>query len=124
MKNIFKNFEAISKIPRCSGDEKKISDYLVKFGEDLGLDVIQEDCLNVIIKKPATQGYETGKTVILQGHMDMVCTKVEDVDFDFEKDSIDLITEGDLLRANGTTLGADNGIAVAMIMSILQDSTI
>lgn len=124
MKNMFKNFESISKIPRCSGNEKAISDYLIKFAKDLGLEAIQEECLNVIIKKPATKGYESAKTVILQGHMDMVCTKVEDVEFDFEKDSIELVTAGDLLRAQGTTLGADNGIAVAMIMSILQDSTI
>lgn len=124
MNNIFKHFEAISKIPRCSGNEKKISDYLVKFGRDLGLEVVQEEYLNVIIKKPATKGYEKSKTVILQGHMDMVCTKVEGLEFDFEKDCIELLTEGDLLRANGTTLGADNGIAVAMIMSILADSSL
>lgn len=124
MENIFKNFEAISNIPRCSGNEKKISDYLVKFARDLGLDVIQEQSFNVIIKKPATKGYQDAKTVILQGHMDMVCTKVEGLEFDFEKDSIELVTEGDLLRANGTTLGADNGIAVAMIMSILEDKSL
>ncbi len=124
MKNIFKNFEEIAKIPRCSGNEKKISDYLVKFAKDLDLEVIQEESLNVIIKKPATNGYEKAKSVILQGHMDMVCTKIEDLEFDFEKDSIQLVTEGDLLRAKGTTLGGDNGIAVAMIMSILQDNSL
>lgn len=124
MKNIFKHFEEISKIPRCSGDEKKISDYLVNFGKDLGLETIQEESLNVIIKKPATKGYENAKTVILQGHMDMVCTKVEGLEFDFANDSIELITQGDLLKAKGTTLGADNGIAVAMIMSILEDESL
>ncbi len=124
MKNIFKHFEEISKIPRCSGNEKRISDYLVKFGKDLGLDVIQEDSLNVIIKKPATKGYENAKTVILQGHMDMVCTKVEGIEFNFEEQAIDLVSEGDLLRAKGTTLGADNGIALAMIMSILSDQSL
>ena len=124
MKNIFKNFEAISKIPRCSGNEKQISDYLVKFAENLGLEVIQEGSLNVIIKKPASKGYENARTVILQGHMDMVCTKVEGVEFDFDKDSIELVTQGDLLRAKETTLGADNGIAVAMIMSILEDKSL
>ncbi len=124
MKNIFKNFKAISEIPRCSGNEKKISDYLVKFSEDLGLEVIQEPSLNVIIKKHATKGYENAKSVILQGHMDMVCTKVEDIDFDFVNDPIQLVEEGDLLRAKGTTLGADNGIAVAMIMSILEDTSL
>lgn len=124
MKNIFKNFEEVSKIPRCSGNEKNISDYLVKFGENLGLETIQEDSLNVIIKKPASKGYENAKTIILQGHMDMVCTKEEDVEFDFDNDGIELVTQGDLLKAKGTTLGADNGIAVAMIMSILEDSTL
>lgn len=124
MKNIFKHFEEISKIPRCSGDEKKISDYLVNFGKDLGLETIQEESLNVIIKKPATKGYENAKKVILQGHMDMVCTKVEGLEFDFANDSIELITQGDLLKAKGTTLGADNGIAVAMIMSILEDESL
>lgn len=124
MKNIFKHFESISKIPRCSGNEKKISDFLVEFGRNLGFEVIQEDSLNVIIKKPATKGYENAKTVILQGHMDMVCTKEAGVDFNFDTDPIELLREGDILRANKTTLGADNGIAVAMIMSILEDTTL
>ena len=124
MKNIFKNFEEIAKIPRCSGNEKKISDYLVKFAKDLGLEVIQEESLNIIIKKPATKGYENAKTVILQGHMDMVCTKLEDIEFDFDNDSIQLVTDGDLLKTKGTTLGADNGIAVAMIMSVLEDKSL
>lgn len=124
MKNIFKNFEKISKIPRCSGNEKAISDFLVQFADELDLEVIQEDSLNVVIKKPASKGYEDAKKVILQGHMDMVCTKVEDIDFDFINDPLELLREGDLIRANGTTLGADNGIAVAMIMSILEDDTL
>ena len=124
MKNIFKNFREIAKIPRCSGNEQKVSDYLVKFAKDLDLEVIQEPSLNVIIKKPASKGYEDAKTVILQGHMDMVCTKIEDIDFDFVNDPIDLVEQGDLLRAKGTTLGADNGIAVAMIMSILEDDSL
>ncbi len=124
MKNIFKNFESIANIPRCSGNEQQISDFLVEFGKNLGLEVIQEDSLNVIIKKPASKGYENTKTVILQGHMDMVCTKAEGLQFDFDKDSIQLITKGDKLSAKGTTLGADNGIAVAMMMSILEDTTL
>lgn len=124
MNNIFKNFEEISKIPRCSGNEKGISDFLVKFAKDLGLEAIQEPSLNVIIKKPASKGYEDARSVILQGHMDMVCTKVEDIDFDFVNDPIELLKEGDLIRAKGTTLGADNGIAVAMIMSILEDTSL
>ncbi len=118
--SVFKNFEDLTKIPRGSGNEKQVSDYLVKFATDLGLDVIQEECLNVIIKKPGTKGYENSSSVILQGHMDMVCAKLEDLDFDFDKDPIPIKIDKDMIRTEGTTLGADNGIAVAMIMSILE----
>ncbi|WP_427339404.1 aminoacyl-histidine dipeptidase [Caloranaerobacter sp. DY30410] len=116
---VFKFFEELTRIPRGSGNEKQVSDYLVKFAKDNGLEVIQEECLNVIIKKPGTEGYENAPTVILQGHMDMVCVKDEDLDFDFTKDPIPLVVDGDMIRTKGTTLGADNGIAVAMIMAIL-----
>nr|WP_279233116.1 aminoacyl-histidine dipeptidase [Marinisporobacter balticus] len=119
---VFRNFESLTQIPRESGNEKGVSDYLVKFGEKLGLDVIQEECLNVIIKKPGTKGYEHAPTVILQGHMDMVCVKKEDLDFDFTKDPIPLMVDGDMIRTKGTTLGADNGIAVAMAMAILESN--
>jgi len=117
---VFRNFEAISQIPRESGNEKQISNYLVQFGTDLGLEVIQEESGNVIIKKPGTKGYENSPTVILQGHMDMVCVKKEGFDFDFTKDPIPLVVEGDFVKTKGTTLGADNGIAVAMSMAILE----
>ncbi len=83
--SVFKNFEDLTKIPRGSGNEKQVSDYLVKFATDLGLDVIQEECLNVIIKKPGTKGYENSSSVILQGHMDMVCAKLEVLAFVFIK---------------------------------------
>ena len=111
---VFKYFEEISQIPRGSGNEKAISDYLKKFGEDLGLETIQDDTLNIIIRKPATKGYENCPGVILQGHMDMVCEKNKDTDHNFVTDPIKLRVEYDMIYATGTTLGADNGIAVAM----------
>lgn len=117
-------FEEISKIPRGSGNEKQVSDYLVKFAEKRGLFVIQDKELNVIIKKSGTFGYENSLPIIIQGHMDMVCEKNKDKIHDFEKDPIELIFDGDFLKANGTTLGADNGIAVAMSLAILDSEKI
>ena len=119
---VFKYFEEISQIPRGSGDEQRISDYLYNFGKELNLEVIQDDYLNVIIRKPATAGYENCPGVILQGHMDMVCEKNKDVDHDFENDPIELRIVDDMIYANGTTLGADNGIAVAMGLAILASN--
>lgn len=78
-KKVFKYFSEISKIPRCSGNEKEISDYLVNFGKERGFDVYQDEALNVYMKKKASPGYENAPTVILQGHMDMVCVKSEDL---------------------------------------------
>ena len=121
---VFKYFEQISKIPRCSGEEKEISDYLVNEGKRLGLEVIQDETLNVIIKKPATVGYENSPGVILQGHMDMVCEKNKETEHDFAKDEIKLRLDGDYLYATGTTLGADNGIAIAMGLALLASDDI
>ncbi len=118
--SVFRNFESLTRIPRGSGNEKEVSDFLVKFASGLGLEAIQEDCLNVIINKPASKGYEEAPRVILQGHMDIVCAKREDLDFDFTKDPIPVVLDGDMIRTDGTTLGADNGIAVAMAMAILE----
>jgi dipeptidase D len=123
-KNVFKHFKSISDIPHCSHDEKKISDMLVTFAKDNGLDVIQDDAYNIYIKKPASKGYEDAPTVILQGHMDMVCAKTKGSDFDFENDGLTLEVNGDYLTAKDTTLGADNAVAVAMIMAILEDKTL
>jgi len=117
-------FEALTRIPRGSGNEKAVSDYLVTFANEHGLDVIQEPCNNIIIKKSGTAGYESAKTVILQGHMDIVCVKEDGLEFDFEKDPIPLVVDGDYIRTKGTTLGADNGIAVAMTMAILASTDI
>ena len=121
---IFKYFEAISNIPRESGNEKAISDYMVQFATDLGLQVKQDEAYNIYIKKPATKGYENAPTVILQGHMDMVCEKNKDTVHDFSTDGLDLYVDGDWLKARGTTLGADNGIAIAYQMAILADNTL
>lgn len=113
-------FEEITKIPRCSFDERRISDYLVEVGKVLGLEVIQDEALNVIIKKPATKGYENSPTVVLQGHMDMVCEKTQNSNHDFSKDPIKIEVDGDHIVARETTLGADNGIAVAMALAVLE----
>lgn len=123
-KRVFYYFEKLSQIPRGSGNEKEVSDYIKSVGEELGLETIQDDVLNVIIRKPATPGYEDSEGVIIQGHMDMVCEKEDGIEHDFTKDPIDLIVEGDYIRANGTTLGADNGIAVAMGLAILEDKSL
>jgi len=86
--SVFSYFEEISRIPRGSKNEKNISDYLYNFGKSLGLETIQDEALNIIIKKPGTSGYENSPTVIIQGHMDMVCEKNRETNHDFEKDPI------------------------------------
>ncbi|HAX72845.1 MAG TPA: aminoacyl-histidine dipeptidase, partial [Firmicutes bacterium] len=121
---VFKYFEEITKIPHESGNEKQMSDYLVNFAKELNLDVVQEPCMNVIINKPATAGYESAPGVIIQGHMDMVCVKDDHSDFDFATQPLPIYVDGDYIRTHGTTLGADNGIAVAMAMAILADANL
>lgn len=116
-------FEKISEIPRGSGNERAISDYLVAFGRQRGLWTYQDTANNVIIKKPASRGYENSAPVVIQGHMDMVCEKNEGVEHDFEKDPIKVIYDGDYIHADGTTLGADDGIAVAMALALLDDAS-
>lgn len=122
--SLFHYFEEISAIPRGSKNEKQVSDYLVQFAQAHGLDYVQDDLFNVIIKKPGSAGQETKPSVMLQGHLDMVCEKNKDTAHNFETDGIDLIVDGEFVHANETTLGADNGIAVAMMLSILSDSTL
>lgn len=121
---VFEYFEVISQIPRESGHEKAISDYMVKFAKELGLEVHQDKAYNIYIKKPATQGYENVPGVILQGHLDMVCEKNKDTEHDFRTQGLDLYIEGDWIGARGTTLGADNGVAIAYQMAILADKTL
>ena len=123
-KQVFRYFEELTAIPRCSGNEKQVSDYLVNFAKKRKLKVYQDKALNVIIKKPGTAGYEKSPAVIIQGHMDMVCGKSEKSTHDFTKDPISLKIDGDFLRASGTTLGADNGIGVAYGLAILDSKNI
>ncbi|OOO00734.1 MAG: aminoacyl-histidine dipeptidase [Epulopiscium sp. Nele67-Bin004] len=124
MEKIFEYFEKISAIPRGSGQEKAISDYMVEFAKSLNLEVKQDDAYNVYIYKPATAGYENSPTVILQGHLDMVWEKDNDTEFDFMTQGINMYREGDWIHAKGTTLGADNGVAIAYQMAVLSDNTL
>lgn len=114
-------FEELCNIPHGSGNTDKISDFCVDFAKKHSLDVIKDEYNNVIIKKPASSGYENHPTVILQGHLDMVCEKEPDCKIDFSTDGLSIYVDGDFVKANGTTLGGDNGIAVAMVMAILED---
>ncbi|MBQ1272971.1 MAG: M20/M25/M40 family metallo-hydrolase, partial [Clostridia bacterium] len=117
-------FEELCKIPHGSGDTKKISDYCVSVANNLGLWVRQDQFNNVIIKKPASAGYEHHPAVIIQGHLDMVCEKDPDCDLDFAKDGLRLSTDGEWIFAKGTTLGGDDGIAVAMALAVLEDNSL
>ncbi len=118
-KCVFDCFAQINKIPRPSKKEARMIEFLLAYGKGLGLDAHCDEAGNVIIRKPATSGMEGKKTVILQSHMDMVCEKNSDIDFDFEKDAIQTLIDGEWMKARGTTLGADDGIGVAMEMAIL-----
>ena len=123
-KRVFYYFEEISKIPRPSYHEKAISDYLVAFAKEHNLEYIQDELFNVIIIKPATLGYEDKPAIVIQGHMDMVCEKTSDCTKDMEKEGLDLVLEGDTLSARGTTLGGDDGIAVAYALALLEDDSL
>ena len=119
-KMLWKHFKSLTQIPRPSKKEAMVIKYMEKFGKDLGLETIVDEVGNVIIRKPATPGMENRKGVILQGHLDMVPQKNSDKKHDFEKDPIDAYIDGEWVKANGTTLGADNGIGVAAAMAILE----
>ena len=121
---VFDCFAQVNKVPRPSKREEKMIEFLRNFGVQLGLATRVDETGNVIICKPATAGYENRKTVILQSHMDMVCEKNKDVDFDFDHDAIQTYVDGEWLKAKGTTLGADDGIGVAMQMAVLQSYSI
>lgn len=120
----FKHFINMNKIPRGSNNEEEISQYLYQLGKDMGYEAYKDEHLNVLIKKPATKGYEDHDTVCLQGHMDMVCEKLESSDHDFLKDPIDMYIEDDWIKAKGTTLGADDAIGVAMGLDILESDDV
>ncbi|HPF93947.1 MAG TPA: aminoacyl-histidine dipeptidase [Tenuifilaceae bacterium] len=123
-KIVWKHFHSLTQIPRPSKHEKAAVDFVVKFGKDLGLETIVDEVGNVIIRKPATAGMENRKGIILQGHLDMVPQKNSDKTHDFTKDPIEAYVDGDWVTANGTTLGADNGIGVAAAMAVLEDNSL
>ena len=118
--SVFEQFAKINEIPRPSKHEEKMIAYLKQWGESRGLDTRVDETGNVIIRKPATKGYEGRKTVILQSHMDMVCDKLVDVEFDFDNDPIKTYVDGEWLTAEGTTLGADDGIGCAIELALLD----
>ena len=120
---IFKHFEAISQIPRGSGNEKAVSDFIANFAKNLGCKTIQDNWNNLIIFKPGTAGYEDKPPIILQAHLDMVCEKNADTEHDFLTDPLKLYVDGDFIKAQGTTLGADNGLGVAFCMALLEDTS-
>ena len=123
-KALWNNFYSLTQIPRPSGKKEEIGKFLVEFGQKLGLETLQDETGNVLVRKPATPGMEDRKAVVLQSHMDMVPQKNSNVDHNFEKDPIEAFVDGEWVRANNTTLGADNGIGVAAAMTILQSTDI
>ncbi len=123
-KEILKWFEEIAKIPRCSKQEDKIVNYLIEWSKENGFEYNVDDVQNLVIKVPGSSGKENSPTVVIQGHMDMVCEKTPDSDHDFTKDPIKFVYEGEWLTADRTTLGADNGIAIAMAMVAALDKDI
>lgn len=123
-KNVWKHFHSLTQIPRPSGHLERVTEFLVNFGKDLGLETFVDEAGNVIIRKPATPGMENRKGVILQAHSDMVPQKNKDTVHDFEKDPIQTYIDGEWVKAKGTTLGADNGLGVAAIMAVLEDKTL
>ena len=121
---VFRFFEEICSIPHGSGNVERISDYLKKFAKDRGLFCIQDELKNIIIKKKGSAGYEDKEPVIIQGHMDMVAVKKPDSDIDMKKDGLRLAVDGDFLFAEGTSLGGDDGIAVAYALALLDDDSL
>ena len=119
-RGVFRFFEEMCAIPHGSANTKAVSDWLMAFARERGLEAYQDQLNNVIIIKEATAGYENAPAVILQGHMDMVCEKAPDCEKDMEKEGLDLAVDGDTVYARGTTLGGDDGIAVAMALALLD----
>ncbi|RSK39253.1 aminoacyl-histidine dipeptidase [Mangrovimonas spongiae] len=123
-KALWNKFADLNAVPRPSKKEERVIAFMKKFGEDLGLETLVDKVGNVIIRKPATTGMEDRQTVVMQSHLDMVCQKNNDTQFDFDTQGIDMFVEGDWVKAKGTTLGADNGLGVATIMAILESNDI
>ncbi len=123
-KLLWKHFDELRKIPRCSGNEKAAGDYVIAVAERNGLAWERDEVGNIVVRKPASPGHEQADTVVLQGHLDMVCEKNSDVEHDFTKDPIEVDRDGDWLVAKGTTLGSDNGIGVAAALAVLEDKSL
>lgn len=123
-KEVFRYFEDLTRIPRESGNENQVTDYLIAFAEEHGLEWFRDETLNVLIRKKASPGYEDHPGVILQGHTDMVCEKNENIVHDFTKDPIKLVLDGDIVTAADTTLGADDGVGIALALALLADDSI
>ena len=121
---VWKNFHALTQIPRPSGHLEKIQQFLLDFGKEVGVEVFKDAAGNIVMRKPASPGMENRKGVILQAHMDMVPQKTPESTHDFEKDPIEAYVDGEWVRAKGTTLGADNGLGVAAIMAVMEDKTL
>jgi dipeptidase D len=123
-KLLWKHFDEIRKIPHCSKHEDRIRDYIINFSKNNKLKFKQDKSGNVVISKPASPGFENKPIIILQGHMDMVCEKNSDIQHDFSKDPIKIKINKDIITADGTTLGADNGIGIATSLAILEDNSL
>ncbi len=123
-KLLWNHFADLNQVPRPSKKEERVIQFAKDFGERLGLETMVDAVGNVIIRKPATPGMEDRATVVMQSHLDMVCQKNADTDFDFDSQGIEMAVDGDWVRAKGTTLGADNGIGVASIMTLLASDDI
>ena len=122
--DLWNRFADLNAIPRPSKHEDKVVEWLHQWAASKGLESLQDEVGNVLIKKPSTPGLESRKTVVLQSHVDMVCQKNEATEFDFMTQGIRMLVDGDWVRAEGTTLGADNGIGVASILAVLESSDI
>lgn len=122
--SVFSYFEQLTRIPRGSGNEKAVSDYIIAYAEQHGYRWERDEANNVKLYAPATSGYENRKSIVLQAHLDMVCAKDPDVAFDFKTQPIDIYVEDGFVKAHGTTLGADDGAGVAMILALLDDRTL
>ncbi len=119
---VWKHFYALNQIPRCSKHEERIIEFVINFAKELGLPWKKDEVGNVLISKPATKGMEKRPTLVIQGHLDMVCEKNNDTVHDFDKDPIKMLVEDGWVTADGTTLGADNGIAVAIAMAVMEST--
>ena len=121
---LWNHFADLNAVPRPSKKEERVIEFMMNFGKSVGLETIQDHIGNVIIKKPATLGMENRQTIVMQSHLDMVHQKNSDTIFDFDTQGIEMLVDGDWVKANGTTLGADNGIGVAAIMAVLKSTDI